>query len=87
MKKKTAVVLFPNRFIAMGESFSGTEAPALKQKLLEQSAQFIHNLQKKNIEALSEILVGETWQKLPTDVIKAFRTSQVGFCFELSTFL
>lgn len=66
------------RFIGMGESFSGSEAPALRQRLGQESKIFISTLRNSSIQKLRRLTSLEPWKELPEEAIKAFRLSQVG---------
>eukprot|EP00958_Prasinococcus_capsulatus_P021868 scaffold3031_cov393-Prasinococcus_capsulatus_cf.AAC.5 len=81
-----------NRFIRMGENFSGGEAQLLRAKLLVGSSNYFTACHKKSMATLKIMLDKELWQRLPGSAVRQYQRSQaqlgqleIGGHSELST--
>eukprot|EP00898_Chlorokybus_atmophyticus_P003339 jgi/Chlat1/4005/Chrsp26S03986 len=65
-----------NKFIRVGEAFSGTEVPGLRTKLARQSLVYFEAYHRQNIEVLRMVLDNELWQRLPPGSLKIHKSVQ-----------
>ena len=64
-----------NRFIRMGEIFSGTEAQLLRAKMSVGSSKYFIACHKKSMATVKLMLEKELWQRLPATAVRQYQRS------------